>query len=219
MKFTIWNTDFSFKENAYTSIQNYISEIKTYFQSQNDENSLTDIEFAIADKFEKILVERANKTLVLGDVEKIILELGSVEMITDEEVILQEDNKLIVWKKLYRDKNDKVIAWVCSWLGHYFWIDPWLVRILFIASFFTPLPSMITYWLLWFLTPLTKTKADEFRMKWIPVSLSSLSKESEDFTEKRVKSLVKAGVILLITIVLFSISITIIGFFLHLVNS
>lgn len=219
MQFTIWNTDFAFKENAYKSIESYISEIKKYFISQNDENSIIDIEYAIADKFEQILAERTDKTLILGDVEKIILELGSVEMITDEEVILQEDNKLVVWKKLYRDANDKVIAWVCSWLWHYFWINPWLIRILFITSFFTPLPSAITYILLWFLTPLTKTKADEFRMKGIPVSLSSLSKESETFTEKRAKSLLKAVIIFCITVILFIISIMVIGFFLHLIHS
>lgn len=218
MKFTIWNTDFSFKDNAYRSIEGYISEIRKYFKTQNDENSITDIEFAIADKFEKILAERTDKILVLSDVEKIILELGSVEMISDEEVVLQEESSIVVWKKLYRDADDTVIAGVCSWLGHYFWVDAWLVRLLFIAAFFTPIPSIIPYLILWFILPLTQTKSDEFRMRWIPVSLSSLSKESENFTVNRTKSLVKAVIILFITFVLFAISIAIIGFALFQVN-
>lgn len=34
-------------------------------------------------------------------------------------------------KKLYRSNSDKMIAGVCGGLGHYFGVDPTLIRLLF----------------------------------------------------------------------------------------
>jgi phage shock protein C len=39
-------------------------------------------------------------------------------------------------KKLYRQPKDKIIAGVCTGLGEYFNIDPVIIRVVFIASFF-----------------------------------------------------------------------------------
>ncbi len=38
-----------------------------------------------------------------------------------------------VQKRLYRSKNDRMVAGVCGGLGHYFGIDPVLVRLAFVA--------------------------------------------------------------------------------------
>lgn len=52
-----------------------------------------------------------------------------------------------------RSANDKVIAGVCGGLGHYFGIDPVLVRLLFVVSVFFAGVSPLVYLVLWLIMP------------------------------------------------------------------
>ncbi len=54
-------------------------------------------------------------------------------------------------RTLYRDTNDQKIGGVCSGLGHYFDLDPLLVRIAFVAALFVGGGSLLAYLLLWWL--------------------------------------------------------------------
>ena len=57
-------------------------------------------------------------------------------------------------KKLFRIKsNDTVLGGVTLGLANYFNIDVVLVRILFVVSFFSPIPAGIIYFLLWIFLP------------------------------------------------------------------
>lgn len=40
------------------------------------------------------------------------------------------------YKRLYRSRQDRMIAGVCGGLGEYFNIDPTLIRLLFVAAVF-----------------------------------------------------------------------------------
>ena len=54
---------------------------------------------------------------------------------------------------LYRPRNDRMIAGVCSALGHRFGISPNLVRIIFVASCLLPGPQFLIYLAGWILIP------------------------------------------------------------------
>lgn len=54
---------------------------------------------------------------------------------------------------LYRPRNDRVIAGVCSGLGRRFGIDPTIVRIIFVASCLLPGPQILIYLAAWVLVP------------------------------------------------------------------
>jgi phage shock protein C len=56
-------------------------------------------------------------------------------------------------KRLYRSKRDRLIAGVCGGLGHYFNIDPVIVRALFIGLAFIFGSTIIVYLVLWVITP------------------------------------------------------------------
>ena len=58
-------------------------------------------------------------------------------------------------KKLYRPTNG-TIGGVCKGLSEYFNIDESIIRIIFVALFFTPFPIVITYLLMWIIVPLEK---------------------------------------------------------------
>ncbi len=57
-------------------------------------------------------------------------------------------------KKLFRIKGSgSMLGGVAAGLGHYFDIDPTLVRVLFALGFFTPFPVVLTYIILWIVMP------------------------------------------------------------------
>ena len=54
---------------------------------------------------------------------------------------------------LYRPRDDRIIAGVCSGIARRFSIEPTIVRILFVASLFLPGPQILIYLAAWLLVP------------------------------------------------------------------
>ena len=54
---------------------------------------------------------------------------------------------------LYRPRENRVIAGVCSGIARRFGIDPTIVRILFVASLLLPGPQIVIYLAAWVLMP------------------------------------------------------------------
>ena len=54
---------------------------------------------------------------------------------------------------LYRPRDDRMIAGVCSGIARRFNIDPTIVRIAFVASLFLPGPQILIYLVAWLLMP------------------------------------------------------------------
>ena len=56
-------------------------------------------------------------------------------------------------KTLYRPRDDRMIAGVCSGIARRFGIEPSIVRILFVASLLLPGPQILIYLAAWLLIP------------------------------------------------------------------
>ncbi|NMC29435.1 MAG: PspC domain-containing protein [Pelolinea sp.] len=56
-------------------------------------------------------------------------------------------------KRLYRKRNEKILAGVCAGLGDYFGVDPTIVRIIFLILVFAGLGGVLVYIILWIITP------------------------------------------------------------------
>ena len=54
---------------------------------------------------------------------------------------------------LYRPRDDRMIAGVCSGIARRFGIEPTIVRILFVASLLLPGPQILIYLAGWLLMP------------------------------------------------------------------
>ncbi len=54
---------------------------------------------------------------------------------------------------LYRPRDDRMIAGVCSGIARRFGLEPTLIRILFVASLFLPGPQILIYLAAWLLMP------------------------------------------------------------------
>lgn len=58
-------------------------------------------------------------------------------------------------KRLYRSRDNKMIAGVCGGLADYFSVDPVIIRILFFILLLPGgLPGVIPYAILWIVVPL-----------------------------------------------------------------
>lgn len=99
-------------------------------------------------------------------------------------------------KKLFRDPDEKIIAGVCSGIGNYFGINPWIPRALFLLPFlsflsrwghwggfwdfgdvirFTFSPtSLIVYIILWIVIPEAFTTSEKLEMKGEKVDMNSI---------------------------------------------
>lgn len=56
-------------------------------------------------------------------------------------------------KKLYRSKNDRMIAGVCGGLAEYFGVDPTLVRLLFVIFLLAGGSAFLAYVIMWLVVP------------------------------------------------------------------
>lgn len=99
-------------------------------------------------------------------------------------------------RKLFRDPDEKMIAGVCSGIGHYFVINPWIPRVLFLLPFlsflsrwghwggfgdfgdvirFTFSPtSLIVYIILWIVIPEALNTSEKLEMKGEKVDMNSI---------------------------------------------
>ncbi|MFM7015183.1 MAG: PspC domain-containing protein, partial [Bacteroidota bacterium] len=129
---------FHIEETAFEQLQNYLSNIKSYFTlSDGRDEIIQDIEIRIAEMFsEKI----SNSRMVVtdADVEEVMTQLGKPsevagadEKLSDHQSSTQERAE----KKLFRDPDDKIVGGVCSGVAHYFGIEPLWLRLLLIISF------------------------------------------------------------------------------------
>lgn len=57
------------------------------------------------------------------------------------------------YRKLYRSRNERLIAGVCGGLGEYFHIDPTLIRLLFVFTALAGGPGLVAYIILLVVVP------------------------------------------------------------------
>ena len=62
-------------------------------------------------------------------------------------------------KRLYRNKQDSIIAGICSGIGDYLGIDPVIFRIFFLCTFF--FGGFLVYIIAWFIIPLKEKHTDK----------------------------------------------------------
>jgi phage shock protein C len=58
-------------------------------------------------------------------------------------------------KKLYRSRNNKMIAGVCGGLAEYYKVDPSWVRLAFVLFFFLGGCALLVYFIMWLIVPLS----------------------------------------------------------------
>lgn len=153
----------SIEENAYNSFQTYENELKAYFlKEEGGEETFADLQYRMAE-----ILEHKNTTTTnavnIDDINELIDTIGKPSDLDSEKAEAKTEapkQATTEKKKLYRNKNknEKVIAGVCSGIAHYFSIDPIAVRLMFVLftifniatlfSFNVGILAYIVFWLL-----------------------------------------------------------------------
>lgn len=184
---------FTIDENAYHKLNKYLDTIAVHFaDSEGCQDILEDIEARMAELFyEKT---KSKSIISIKDLEDVITIMGTpedfgAEPIDDVEDSFKhsqteeysEDNSRIrIGKRLFRDGEDRIIGGVCSGLATYIGIqDPVWVRLAWIILFVTGVTPLL-YLLLWILVPEAKTAGDRLAMKGKPANISNIAKTVEE---------------------------------------
>lgn len=134
-------------EAAVAFLNGYLDRVRRYVETNRLGNDyVRDLENRVAEKLASLGREASE-----GDAVRIVNELGEPEYIfADVSKSRPSPSGEAQWHKVpfYRDSANGVIFGVCAGLGERFGIDPFYVRILFIAFFFLFGSSVLVYLLL-----------------------------------------------------------------------
>lgn len=186
--------NFYIDDDAYAELEQYLSAVSNSLEPESREETLRDIEARIAELF---LEQSKNKSNVVHQqmIQHVIEIMGQPEdyqVDADKEQKEREpqQEKKKVHKKLYRDIDNRVIAGVCSGLGHYFGIDRVWIRVIFIVLFlplFTSkflLPSgstiLLIYIILWVAVPSAKTTTEKLEMQGEKIDIDNIERKVKE---------------------------------------
>ena len=184
------------EEDGYRILQQYIDDIHRVFSKEAGVNEMVeDIEVRIAELFQERLSEY-KEVVTLADVEEVISIVGSPHQF--DETGTQEDGQKQTntyandheSKRLYRDTDEGMVAGVNAGLGHYFNIDPVIIRILWILLVLAGGSGILLYIIAWIAIPEAKTTSEKLRMRGQSANLDNI-KEFTDRVKKEAKSGVK----------------------------
>lgn len=150
-------------ENAYNTFQQYEKELKAYFlNEEGGEETFSDLQHRMAEILEQ-RYSAQKEPVTAADIDELIALIGKpsdLDPMQGQTKSRDSEFGFKPKKKLYRNKNknEKVIAGVCSGIANYFSIDPIAVRLAFvlftifnIATLFSFNVGILAYILLWVL--------------------------------------------------------------------
>ncbi|MFI5451968.1 PspC domain-containing protein [Pedobacter sp. UC225_61] len=170
----IGNSIIHIEEDAYEILTTYLNEIKQHFAKNADDFEIvTDIENRIAEMFSEILQAAQKQVIELADVQSVIAQMGRVQDFqTEDEEEAPQGNTYTnytsskkLYRKLYRDTDEGVIAGVCAGLGHYLNIEARWVRLIAFLSIFLGGSGILAYFILWFAMPRAVSRSEKMSMK------------------------------------------------------
>jgi len=182
---------FTIDENAYEELSVYINDLKRFYAAEEGlDEMIKDIEARFAEVFTNKL-EKGNRQIVSrADVQEVIIAMGRPEDFeggTESSGAAKQQQGPSAssgGKRLYRDKDDQVVAGVSSGLAAYFNIkDPVWIRILFILLAWFGGGGLLIYIILWIVLPVAKTATQKLEMRGESVNLSNLEKSVRDNIE------------------------------------
>jgi phage shock protein PspC (stress-responsive transcriptional regulator) len=178
---------FIIDEDAYLKLEQYINAIKSKFQNQDEQNEIIqDIEFRIAELFNKNLKATNREIVNIDDVTETTKKLGDPSTIAGEDSENRRESGGASFtsseKKLFRNPDDKIISGVCSGLSAYLGLhDPIWIRILcVIIGLITGGSAIIAYIIFIVIIPEATTNSQKLQMKGQPVTLQNLEENLDN---------------------------------------
>lgn len=164
---------FVIDEDAYELLCAYLEEFKAKGQmGYQTKEMMDDIESRIAEIFSESLA--GGQVVSVALVEQVIGVLGMPDGSS-----MDGKRKIdtgFVEKKLFRDPDNRVLGGVSVGLGHYFELDPVLIKVIFVISFIFGGLGGWLYVILWLVVPKANTPAEKCQMRGWPVTAENMNK-------------------------------------------
>ena len=200
---------FMIEEHAYIKLSDYLSALRSTLDVNEADEVMHDIEIRIVEIFRDSLNKR--EVVNDADVEKVIAQIGTPEIIEEQEEAYFSDKSKeqkakqdFVYtdkKQLFRDPEQQKIAGVCAGLANYIGLDLRTMRAIwlgiFILGIFTAAISstliVIIYIILWIVIPKAESAADFLKMKGKPINFDNLKNESNKLVQFANESTQRVG--------------------------
>ena len=193
---------FHIDEDAYQNLKNYFKAIKKSLQNSEGESEiLADIEGRVSELFSE-RIKSSQHVISNKEVDEIVSIMGQPEDYKIDEALFEEspeqEKSDIHKRRLFRDSDGAYVGGVSAGLGHYFGIDPLLIRLVWVLLIFGAGMGPLLYVILWILIPAAKTTAEKLAMMGKPVTISNIEKKVQEEFEnvkaslERVKNSVKS---------------------------
>lgn len=138
---------------------------------------LQDIETRMAELFRAKLTTY-KQVININDVKEVTAIMGNPEEFSDDEGPSRKEKFSTPGPhRMYRDPDKRVIGGVCAGMGAYWDIEPWIIRVIFIALAIGGGLGILIYLILYVVLPEAKTTAQKIEMKGDPVNINNI-KES-----------------------------------------
>ena len=182
------------EEDGYEILRKYIADIKRVFAKQEGvEEMVSDIEVRIAELFSERL-SKNKEVVTLSDVEEVIAIMGSPNQFDEDfdpeeeeasnDKTHQETFQKETSKRLYRDKDEGMLAGVSAGLAHYFKIDPVFIRIAWVLMVLLGGSGALVYIIAWIAIPEAKTTAQKLQMRGQSANLDNIRAFADSVKEE-----------------------------------
>ncbi|MCL2097361.1 MAG: PspC domain-containing protein [Bacteroidales bacterium] len=200
VKVSIGRLAFNVDSDAYQRLKNYLDRLEKHFaDKESGKEIVSDIEERLAELLAAQL-SQPTQVVTLAMVEEVIAIMGMPDDMEDNEPINTTTSNVTppvgLGRRLYRDKEHKIIGGVCSGLAAYFNIDAVFIRLFFVLFLFSfsifPLfyhsmsgTAILAYLILWAVMPAAHTPKEKLEMygKHKP-TVSGIEKKLLEDTEK-----------------------------------
>jgi phage shock protein PspC (stress-responsive transcriptional regulator) len=186
-------------DDAFDALNAYLDSLKRQFaQEEGAQEIMEDIEARIGELFDERM-RYGMQVVRLCDVEDVIKVMGHPEEIASSDpeadaspkksdeaaqpadtADAQEQN-VKTSRRFYRNPDDCIIAGVCSGLGAYANLSPWLFRALFLILFFAGIGTpILVYVALWIIVPEATSVAQRLQMRGEPANVEAIRQAIND---------------------------------------
>jgi phage shock protein PspC (stress-responsive transcriptional regulator) len=182
---------FNIDEDAYSELKRYLKNLGIHFAGEESSSEiLLDIETRMAELFRAKLTGY-KQVITIADVNEVISVMGTPEDISDNEGPTRKEKfSKPGAHRMYRDPDKRIIGGVCSGMGAYWDIEPWIIRAIFIAFTMAGGLGILIYLILYVVIPEAKTTAQKIEMKGDPVNIHNIKesvKKEFDTVRKNMK--------------------------------
>ncbi|NLJ44608.1 MAG: PspC domain-containing protein [Bacteroidales bacterium] len=166
---------FNIDEDAYSELKLYLKNLELHLAAEESSSEiLSDIETRMAELFRSRLTAY-KQVISMTDVREVIAIMGNPEDFSDGETTSGKERFASPGPhRMYRDPDHRIIGGVCSGMGAYWDIEPWIIRAIMLALVFAGGLGIVVYLILYIVLPEARTTAQKIEMKGEPVNINNI---------------------------------------------